>query len=174
MNQKRMEQTEAADDGRLPGGAMHDPSPLDRGDGAWLWTTGGAPLNDSEPLRIDGASCEWHESGPTRAGRGWYVLAMLPGEGGRVRIGPYPTTFGLADALRDLFPARLGGRDDVDYLESRVSRLVELASDDRIVEAAGMLSAPEHAGIGAMNPAELIAAVREACADREAWEKRRQ
>ena len=151
---------------------MHDPAPLDRGDGAWLWTTGGAPVNESEPLRIDGATCHWHEGGPARRGRGWYLLAMLPGEGNNVRIGPYPTVFGLADALRDLFPASLGGRDDVDYLERRVSEIVETATDERIVEAAGMLNAPEQAGMGAMNPAELIAAVREACADREAWEKR--
>ena len=167
-----MDRAEAADDARLPGGALHDPAPLDRGDGAWLWTTGGAPMSGTEPLRIDGAGCEWYEGGPTRISRGWYVLARLPGDGAQVRVGPYATAFGLADALRDLFPASQGGRDDVEYLEGRVAELIDLAGDERIVEAAQLLATGGRSSLGGGNPAGLIAGVRAACADRDAWERR--
>lgn len=173
MNERPMNQAEAGDDAGLPGGAMNDPSPVDRGDGAWLWTTGGAPMNDGEPPRIDRAECEWHEEGEEHGRRGWYVLAELGDSDVRVRVGPYPNAFGVADALRDLFPASREGRADIDYLEERVGEVVDLAGDERIVRAAEALAG---GGLGmrrGASPAELIAAVRSACADRDEWERRK-
>ena len=167
-----MTQTEAGDDARLPGGAMNDASPVDRGDGAWVWTTDGAPMDEGGAPRIDHAECRWHEGDRAGRGRGWYVLAALGDGAGRVRIGPYPSAFGVADAVRDLFPASRDGRIDIDYLEERVGTMIDLAGDERIMAAAEALATGGLDMAGGASPAELLAAVRSACADRDEWERR--
>ena len=162
-----------SNDEGLPGGPLQDPSPIDRGDGSWLWTQDGQTPPRGKGHEIDQCRCIWHEPPQRPQERGWYMLIEERSGATTMRVGPFERTFGLADALRDIFPADNGRPTEADYLESRLTKMVEHAADERIVEAARALAGtaePGHAWLA--NPGELIDAVEQACNDRREWRRR--
>ena len=160
-------------DGRLPGGRLRDPSPIDRGDGSWLWTAEGGAAPGGAGHEIDQCQCVWHEDPKRPQERGWYMLLENRSSITSMRVGPFARTFGLADALRDIFPAENGRPSEGEYLENRLTKIIDQAADERIVERARALAETVDMGLaGLTNPGELIEAVEDACNDRREWRQR--